>query len=73
MAHQNHQTVFGFRQELEQTMKYHRRRAGAFKAQARRAPPNGHINEEMRACRLKIAKVYDDLADVIENRLFREW
>ena len=54
-------------------MRYHRRRAGAFKRSAaehsRGAVPNGELHE----LRLKIAKVYDDLADVIENRLFKEW
>lgn len=54
-------------------MRYHRQRAGAFKTSAARHSRGAEPNAELHALRLKIAKVYDDLADVIENRLFKEW
>lgn len=54
-------------------MRYHRRRAGIFRRSAAEHSRGAAPNAELHALRLKIAKVYDDLADVIENRLFKDW
>lgn len=73
MPFQNYRRESEFKNELIQLRKQLTRRAQFFSAQSRRAAPDGAVNEELRALRVKIAKVYDDLADVIENRLFKEW
>jgi hypothetical protein len=77
MSYRNHRAPFGFKQELGKVARDFRRRAGEFRGQITRAAAlhgnQSPTNPELQAMRLKIARTYDDLAEIIDNRLFKEW
>lgn len=74
MPFNSHRGPFGFKQEVERDAEYHRRMARKWKSKAGTKPANGQaVNEELRVLRLKIAAFYVEVAEFIEQRLFKEW
>lgn len=69
----SHRGPFGFKQEVQQDAKYHRRMAAKWKSKAAAVYRSGPPNLELRALSLKIAAFYLEVAEFIEQRLFKEW
>lgn len=58
-----------FKAALEQHAKWLRKAAGTYRQQASRVV----LREDLRASNLKVAAALCDAADLLENRLFREF